>query len=70
MSTTIIAVIINTLSMVLPYLGISVASTDLTNAVQVIIAIATGVWIWYQRATNLKAVPAGQSDVSAAGLRK
>lgn len=62
MSTTIIAVIINLLGTVLPWLGISLAPGDLTTTVQVILAIATGAWIWYQRVS--------QGDVTTMGLRK
>lgn len=69
MSTTISAVIINLLSVGLPLLGISVGSEQLTTFVQVLIAIGTGVWIWYQR-TTLQKAPGGIGDVSALGVRK
>lgn len=62
MSQTISAVVINLLVMVLPLIGVSVGSEQLTNAVQVIVAIATGAWIWYRR------VQVG--DVTPLGLRK
>lgn len=48
-STTIGAVIINLLATVLPLIGVKIGDDQLTNAIQVIIAIATGVWIWYRR---------------------
>ena len=62
MSTTIVAVIINLLSTVLPWLGVSVGSDSLTVTVQTIVAIATGAWIWYRRAQV--------GDVSGLGVRK
>lgn len=62
MSTTISAVIINLLVMILPLIGVTVGSEQLTNAVQVIVAIATGVWIWYMRVQR--------GDVTPLGLRK
>lgn len=69
MSTTIIAVIINLLATVLPWLGISIAPADLTTTAQVIVAIGTGAYIWYQRSTNLRQ-SRSNSDVSVAGIRK
>ncbi len=69
MSTTISAVILNLLVMLLPYLGITVGSDQLTNAVQTIVVIVTGAWIWYQR-TKLQKAVAGNGDVTALGVRK
>lgn len=62
MSTTIVAVIVNLLVMILPAIGVDVASDQLTNAIQVLVAIGTGAWIWYRR------VKVG--DVTAAGIKK
>lgn len=62
MSTTIAAVVLNLLATVLPWLGISVGSAELTTTVQTLILLGSGVWIWYRR------VQVG--DVNAAGLRK
>ena len=69
MSSTIAAVIINLLTVVLPLIGVTVGSEQLTTAVQVIVAIVTGAWIWYQR-TTLQVAPSGVGDVTALGLRK
>jgi hypothetical protein len=61
MSTTIISVIINLLAMVLPLLGISVGTDQLTTTIQVLVAIGTGLWIWKERVKK--------GDVNIAGLR-
>ena len=62
MSTTITAVAVNLLATLLPLIGVQVGSDDLTKASQVIIAIITGVWIWYRR------VKVG--DVNVLGARR
>jgi len=62
MSTTIIAVIINLLSVGLPYIGVTIGSGDLTTTVQTLVAVLTGIWIWFRR------VQVG--DISVAGIRK
>ena len=62
MSTTIAAVIVQLLTIGLPLIGVTVGTQELTGAVQVIILVASGVWIWVQR------VRVG--DVSAFGVRK
>ncbi len=62
MSTTIAAVIVNLLATILPILGISVGTEQLTTTIQVLVAIGTGLWIWKQR------VAVG--DVNGFGMRK
>jgi len=62
MSTTIIAVIVNLLAILLPYFGIELHTERLTDLVQTLVAIGTGIWIWYQR------VKIG--DVTTLGVRK
>lgn len=69
MSTQVIAVIINMLVMVLPFLGVNVGTVELTTTVQTIVALATGAWIWYQR-TKLQEAPDGIGDVNFAGVKK
>jgi len=69
MSTQIVAVIINLLSVILPYLGIDVGSEQLTETIQTIIAVATGIWIWYQR-TRLQEAPLGKGDVNLGGFKR
>ena len=48
-STTIIAVIVNLLSMLLPTIGVDIGSEELTSSIQTLVAVGTGVWIWVQR---------------------
>lgn len=62
MSTTIIAVIINLLSMLLPLVGVQIGTDALTNAVQVVVAVGTGLWIYFRRVQ--------QGDVTLAGVSK
>lgn len=69
MSTTIGATIANLLATILPLLGIQVGSDELTKTIQVLVAIGSGLWIWYQRLTLQKA-PSGFGDVNAIGARK
>jgi len=61
MSTTIIAVVVQLLSIGLPSLGITVGSEELTSAIQTLAIVASGLWIWFKR------VQVG--DVNLAGLR-
>lgn len=69
MSTQVVAVIINLLVMVLPFIGINIASDQVTNTVQTLVAIVTGLYIWYER-TTLQKAPNGVGDVNALGARK
>lgn len=69
MSTTILAVIINLLATLLPLIGVDIGSEQLETAVQTIVAVVTGIWIWYQR-TTLQKAPGGRGDVAASGLMK
>lgn len=48
-STTVTAVFVQLLIVILPLFGIQVGSTEATNAFQTITVIVTGLWIWYQR---------------------
>jgi len=41
---------VNLLATLLPLVGVTVGSDELTKTVQVLVAIGTGLWIWYQRA--------------------
>lgn len=67
-STTYIAVLVNILAIVLPYIGVSADTTQLTQAVQLLVAIATGIYIMYQR-TTLQKAPSGVGDVTALGVK-
>jgi len=49
MSTTIASVFLQFAIIFLPMMGIQVGSDQLTVAVQTIVVIATGLWIWIQR---------------------
>jgi hypothetical protein len=49
MSNTIVAVILNLLATLLPLLGIQIGSDSLTTTIQTIVAIGTGLFIWYKR---------------------
>lgn len=62
MSTTIIAVVINMLSIILPLVGVSIGSAALTTTVQTLFAIGTGFWIWKERKAR--------GDVDWLGRRK
>ena len=61
-STTYLAVIVNTLSFILPHLGITIGSEELTTTIQTVVTIATGLWILIQRK--------GFGGVTALGFRK
>ena len=62
-STTIAAVIINLLATVVaPFLGVQIGTEQITTFVQVLISLATGAWIWYQRYQ--------QGGVTKLGFRK
>ena len=69
MSSTIIAVWINLAVQLLPLIGVNVGPEELTSTVQVLVAVVSGIWIWYNR-TLLKKVGKAESDVNLAGLKK
>lgn len=46
----------------LPMLGVTVGSDQLTQTVQTIVLIVSGLWIWYRRV--------GVGDVKVSGIRK
>lgn len=48
-STTYIAVIVNVLSFLLPKVGITVGSEELTTTLQTLITLASGLWILKER---------------------
>jgi len=62
MSQTYIAIVISLLASVLPKLGVTVGSEELTTTVSVIITIASGLWALYRRYS--------QGDITIAGIRK
>ncbi len=63
-------VLINVLAQVLPWLGVSVGTDELTTTVQVLVAIGTGAWIWYQRTLMRKVGSQAESDVTLVGAKK
>jgi hypothetical protein len=60
MSTTISAVIINLLSVLLPKVGVQVGSDELTVTIQTLVAVATGLWIWVERVKRGDVTPLGR----------
>ncbi len=61
MSTTILAVVVNLLAVILPLLGVHLGTEKIEVTVQTLAAIGTGAWIWYQRVKR--------GDVNALGFR-
>ena len=49
MSQTIVAIIVQLLTLILPAVGVEVGSDQLTGAIQTIVLIATSLWIWVRR---------------------
>ncbi len=62
MSNIIVATFINLAVTVLPLIGVDVGSEQLTNTIQTVVAILTGIWIWIRRVQ--------MGDVNVAGIRK
>ena len=60
-STTYLAVIVNILSVLLPKVGITVGTEELTTTIQTIVAIFTGLWIMIQRYKR--------GDINVAGVK-
>ncbi len=69
-STQIAAVLINLVVQLLPYIGVNLGTDDTTKLVQLLTAVATGAWIWYQRTYLKKVETQSQSDVTVAGVKK
>lgn len=69
-SSTIIAVLINVLVQVLPYLGVTAGTEQITTTVQTLAAIGTGVWIWYNRLHLTRVSSTQESDVKVSGFKK
>ncbi len=68
-SSVYTAILINLLAQILPAIGVTAGTEQITSAVQLIVAIGTGLWIMYQR-TLMKKVGKEQSDVNLAGVKK
>ena len=49
MSQIILATIVNLLAVFLPYIGVEVGSEQLTQTIQTLVAVVTGVWIYVRR---------------------
>lgn len=49
MSSTIISVFVTIAVQVLPYLGISVGSEQLTTTIQTLVTLGSALWIWKER---------------------
>ncbi len=62
MSQTVISVIVQLLALGLPALGVTVGSSQLTGAIQTIVLVASGLWIWYRRYKV--------GDIKVSGVRK
>lgn len=62
MSTTIGSVMAQLLVTILPWLGITIGSDQITTTIQTIVVVATGLLIWYQRYAK--------GDVNVVGGRK
>ena len=62
MSTTIIATICSLLAVLLPSIGVNVGTEELTSAIQTIVVVASGIWVWIERVRR--------GDVNVIGLRK
>lgn len=62
MSTTISAVVLQLLVVFLPMFGVQVGSEQLTAAVQTIVVVLSGLYIWFERWTK--------GDVKWFGARK
>lgn len=62
MSTTIAAAIVNILSVLLPLMGIQVGTEALTTTISTILALGSGLYIWYHRYSK--------GDVGAFGNRR
>lgn len=62
MSTTIIAVVVNLLAVLLPYIGVDLGTDKLTDLAQTLVAIGTGLYIWVQRTKR--------GDVTALGFKR
>lgn len=62
MSTTITSVLVQMLVIFLPMFGVKVGSDDLTVAVQTVVVVVTGLYIWFERVRK--------GDVKWFGARK
>ena len=58
-STQQIAVIALVLSQILPVFGITVASEALETTIQALVAIGSGIWVWYTNKKLHKAIEVG-----------
>lgn len=70
MSSTIVAVIVNLLAVLLPYIGVDFDSEKVNSSIQTLVALVTGIWIWYQRTQMRKITPSEESDITPLGVRK
>ena len=52
MSTKVISAIVSILVMVLPLVGVSVGTEQLTSTIQTVVVIVSGLWVWYRTVTK------------------
>lgn len=62
MSQTVASVLIQLLTIVLPIMGVRVGSDELTSAVQTVVVVVAGIYIWVRRYQ--------EGDINIAGLRR
>ncbi len=63
MSQTITSVVAILLVQILPMIGVQVDNASVTTAIQTIVTIVAGLWIWYRR------VKAGGVTIAGARIR-
>jgi len=61
-STTYIAIIVNILAQVLPKIGVTVGTEELTSTIQVLVAVGSGLWVLVKRYK--------QGDITVVGAKK
>jgi len=62
MSTTVLSVVVLLLSQLLPIIGVNFGTEELEGGVQFVVAIATGLYIYFRRISK--------GDVNPLGVRK
>jgi len=49
MSQTIVSVFVMLAAQLLPKVGVSIGSDDLTNTISTLVTVFAGLWVWFRR---------------------
>lgn len=68
-STSVVAIVVNLLVTLLPYIGVKVDGGSIDTTIQTLTAIVTGIWLWVQNRRLNTALAGTGKEVTLGGLK-